>query len=917
MVKINKKIMSFMLSLAIVSTGFINPISETFTLDTQVTTVSAEENITIDSLPSDYKESMDWIWQNRILDEKSTERWNLIFDQIVAGNGTLNYIVRWQSSTALTYEQRQKFGPMIERQINAWTDWLVGFEDWNYNHVDVNIVGWAVSDESLILDKQDDEVIYTTCTTDELHNSNSAIPELLPYAPTENSRADHFADTNYVYPGTRFDMYLWGTTSFQGGAGGDWGQRVSDDYILSVLDSENAHVLEHEIGHGFGMTDFYEEYQCPTWPEGTSNIMVAGWAQEVTDYDGWMLRYIWDKIKDESNNGVARFNLSQSGNEPDNTEPNIPTETTSWNFDVNDIISLDVSIKGQAYAGVSGKYYLMDKDDNILSQNDWIMSNSLGENGVDSFNVTVPNNATTLKVEVSSYFVYDSSIGDNKDLDINTLEISIENIQTDVSGDILLGDINNDGNISGLDILTLKRHLLGINAINDKDALKRANLNQDNAVNVIDLCLLKKLLLYPKTDDNNNNDDSNNNNDDNNTSFITASMSMLDSSLPSQGDANLVIFYIDFPDCTYSTKLTAEEVQEIAFGSADENSENYPFESMSAFYNRASKGIMNLKGQVFSYTAQNPISYYNDDKVALAKECFEAFKDSTDFSTFDGNGDGLIDATLFTVPSSASEDYWWPCAGGFGDGEYQVDGVKVGHIITGNASPDNSSYYSSGVTNFNSSYLHEMGHCLGLPDYYLYYSDDFDSMHGNAGTELMDADAYSDFCSFSKLMLGWYKENQVQVYDSNLETQTFTLNNAQTDNGNCVIIPYGQLDENYFSEYFIIEYSTDTGNNSDIGADNGIRIHHIKADRYSDEWWSYLKYQNGSEFTNNDDDGIRLIRLVNDGGNSFKTGDIIDNNTSGFGWYDTNEQESINPNVTISIGELKNDAYTITITPIN
>ena len=209
MVKINKKIMSFMLSLAIVSTGFINPISETFTLDTQVTTVSAEENITIDSLPSDYKESMDWIWQNRILDEKSTERWNLIFDQIVAGNGTLNYIVRWQSSTALTYEQRQKFGPMIERQINAWTDWLVGFEDWNYNHVDVNIVGWAVSDESLILDKQDDEVIYTTCTTDELHNSNSAIPELLPYAPTENSRADHFADTNYVYPGTRFDMYLW------------------------------------------------------------------------------------------------------------------------------------------------------------------------------------------------------------------------------------------------------------------------------------------------------------------------------------------------------------------------------------------------------------------------------------------------------------------------------------------------------------------------------------------------------------------------------------------------------------------------------------------------------------------------------------------------------------------------------------
>lgn len=887
-----------------VSSGFLLPIDENFNPNYQGVTVSAEETITMDNLPSDYRQSMDWIWQNRILDEKSTERWNLIFDQIVAGDGTLNYVVRWQSSTPLTYEQRQKFAPMIERQINAWTDWLVGFENWKYNHVNVNIVGWAVSDESLILDRQDDEIIYTTCTTDDLHADNSEIPELLPYAPTENFRAEHFFDTNYQYPDTRFDMYLWGTTSFQGGAGGDWGQRVSDEYILSALDNQNAHILEHEIGHGFGMTDFYEDYQCPTWPENTTNIMVAGWSQEVTDYDGWMLRYIWDKIKDENNNGVARFNLSQ-GEQPSN-----PSDTSAWNFNVENITSLDVSIKGENYAGVSGKYYLMDNQGNVISQNDWIMSNSLGENGVDTFKVEIPNGATNLKVEVSNYFVYDSSISDNKDLDISTLDISIENTQSVTPSDIILGDLNHDGNVSPIDVLIMKKHLLDINVITDTSTLKSADLNQDSSINIFDLCALKGLLLSFKNNDN----DSNNNN---NTSFITAPMSMVDSSLPSQGDANLVIFYIDFPDCTYSTKLTTEEVQELAFGSANENSINYPFESMSAFYSRSSKGAMDLKGQVFSYTAKNPISYYNDDKVALAKECFEAFKDTTDFSSFDGDGDGKIDATLFTVPSSASEDYWWPCAGGFGDDEYQVDGVKIGHIITGNASPDNSSYYSSGAINFNSSYLHEMGHCLGLPDYYLYYSDDFDGMHGNAGTELMDADAYSDFCSFSKLMLGWYKENQVQIYNPSLGTQTFTLNNAQTDNGNCVIIPYGELDENYFSEYFIIEYSTNMGNNSVVGADSGIRIHHIKADKHSDEWWSYLKYQNGSEFTNNDDDGIRLIRLVNDGGNSFKTGDIIDNNTSGFGWYDANELESINPNVVISVGELENDAYTITISSTN
>lgn len=396
--------------------------------------------------------------------------------------------------------------------------------------------------------------------------------------------------------------------------------------------------------------------------------------------------------------------------------------------------------------------------------------------------------------------------------------------------------------------------------------------------------------------------------------FIDAPIAKVNSSLFSQGDSNLVIFCIEFPDCQYSNELSASEVEQIAFGAADESSANYPFESMSAFYSRSSKGAMNLSGKVFTYTAKNSISAYNEDKVGLAEECFEAFKDSEDFSRFDGNGDGKIDATLFTVPESASDDYWWPCSGGFGDPEYTVDGVTVGNIITGNVAPADK-------MNFNSSYLHEMGHCMGLPDYYLYYSTDFDSMHGTAGTELMDADAYSDFCSFSKLMLGWYRESQISVFDSSKGAQTFTLKNAQTDAGNCVIIPYGNLDDNYFSEYFIIEYSTIDGNNSGIynrgwgEIESGIRIHHIKADFQEDYWYPHLKYQNGSEATNNDDAGIRLIRLVNDNGGPFTTGDVINSSTSGFGWYDSGENESIDPGVTISVGALQNGEYTITITP--
>lgn len=72
-----------------------------------------------------------------------------------------------------------------------------------------------------------------------------------------------------------------------------------------MLDGTGIHVLEHEIGHGFGMTDFYggegESTGFPPggFPGGENSLMMAGSAMKITDFDGWMLRYMWSKIKDE------------------------------------------------------------------------------------------------------------------------------------------------------------------------------------------------------------------------------------------------------------------------------------------------------------------------------------------------------------------------------------------------------------------------------------------------------------------------------------------------------------------------------------------------------------------------------------------------------------------------------------------
>ena len=275
----------------------------------------AANALTLADMPAEYKDAMEWIWQNRFVREGSTTRQNTIIDQIMAGKGTLHFVVRWQSYKPVTYEQRQQFEKMASDCVNAWNDYLRGYDGWAYDHIDVKIVGWAVLDRSCLLDLHEDEIVYDNLITDydasgDTSNGREEIPNKLPSAPAELSRFDHFMDKGYEYPGgldKRFDMYLWCTQGFPdvGGCGGDWGQRLSDNAYLAMLDGTNLHVLEHEIGHGFGITDFYggegepDGFPPGGFPGGGTSIMMAGSSVVITDFDGWMLRYIWSNIKDE------------------------------------------------------------------------------------------------------------------------------------------------------------------------------------------------------------------------------------------------------------------------------------------------------------------------------------------------------------------------------------------------------------------------------------------------------------------------------------------------------------------------------------------------------------------------------------------------------------------------------------------
>lgn len=99
---------------------------------------------------------VDWVWTNR-MSKYVPDFKNYIFDQLVTNNGSLTYCVRWDSTNKLEKTMASKFEAMLNRQFKAWNEWLIGYDCWPFETIDVKIVGWATRDASLF-DWSDDSL---------------------------------------------------------------------------------------------------------------------------------------------------------------------------------------------------------------------------------------------------------------------------------------------------------------------------------------------------------------------------------------------------------------------------------------------------------------------------------------------------------------------------------------------------------------------------------------------------------------------------------------------------------------------------------------------------------------------------------------------------------------------------------------
>ncbi|OWZ17579.1 Neutral zinc metallopeptidase [Phytophthora megakarya] len=248
---------------------------------------------------------IDWIWDNRIgpdapkrdANTNILNNNNFIMDKIVANKGTLNYCVRWDSTKELSRTVASKFKNMLERQYAAWNHWLIGYNCWPHNDIKINIVGFAVKEASL-LDWSDDS--FGPITVGDLDVEGVPQCDQTCYRFYDNS-AGSWSDTS-ACKGEPFDMSLWPKQGLVGGFGYDWGQNVNLENMMENIDQEQLEILSHEIGHGFGLPDFYQPEDKPNenWPKC---IMMAGSSNVVTDSDGWMLRRALEHLKPRYNFG--------------------------------------------------------------------------------------------------------------------------------------------------------------------------------------------------------------------------------------------------------------------------------------------------------------------------------------------------------------------------------------------------------------------------------------------------------------------------------------------------------------------------------------------------------------------------------------------------------------------------------------
>lgn len=315
-------------------------------------------------------------------------------------------------------------------------------------------------------------------------------------------------------------------------------------------------------------------------------------------------------------------------------------------------------------------------------------------------------------------------------------------------------------------------------------------------------------------------------------------------------DVKALVVPVDFTDYTWELFGNTEEevlerVDKIMFGTQEELLEDYtqaeldagvkPWYSLAAYYKESSFGKCNISGKVmpFFHTGIASTSISKSEtgySKEIALQIQDYYRDSShgvNLADYDANKDGFIDSIimLYTAPITTTGELWWAfcwsISGAYGryfedghlhganrffwasfnffyeyydEAEHEIKYHTPEEIKAGTVHPDAHTM------------IHEYGHVLSLPDYYVtdYASNDYS---GLADLDMMDHNI-GDHNAYSKMMYGWVNPRRIDGLHGSL---TLTMNST-TKTGDTIIIPAkGEWNNTYLDQYLMIEFLTPEG----------------------------------------------------------------------------------------------------------
>jgi M6 family metalloprotease-like protein len=396
--------------------------------------------------------------------------------------------------------------------------------------------------------------------------------------------------------------------------------------------------------------------------------------------------------------------------------------------------------------------------------------------------------------------------------------------------------------------------------------------------------------------------------------------------MPTAGNGKLLVIPVTFSDypCLSVCESRRQDIQTTFFGSADQTA----WHSVKSYYETSSYGQLNLTGEVTpwyestltaqQFAEQAPVGTYAnyfDPTWTLLDSAVSWFKTTTgrNLTEYDTDQDGYLDSVylVYNNPNASNfyystptqrDTFWAYTYWNYNNLGKASLSSPVGMTLVW--SSYDFMYEGYGTSTLDAhTYIHELGHALGLDDYYSYTKNDW----GAAGRlDMMDYNIL-DHNAYSKYLLGWAKP---YVLDFTKTTTNITLR-PFVSSGDFFLLG-NQWNGSAYDEYLIFEYYTPTGlnekdsiapypgNNTRGFTVPGVKIYHVDArlGRYdyvsSLNRWNFsgytdtiistnttatiLAHSNSSDYSQNPN--FRLLHLIEAGGvNTFKTGGFATNQT--------------------------------------